>query len=97
MAAVWGPDPDTPVNRNKNGQQGLRKADRRQDLSFQFVRPRAAWSLLALFCAGAMAQSEIQGGAGATGSPVPKAVSVSQGALSAADKDGRNFLHSNMS
>ena len=39
---------------------------------------------------------EIQGGAAATGSPVPKAVSVSQGQLDKADRDGANFLHSNM-
>ena len=34
--------------------------------------------------------------AAATGSPVPKDISVSQAKLTAADKDGANFLHSNM-
>jgi PQQ-dependent dehydrogenase (methanol/ethanol family) len=40
---------------------------------------------------------EVQGGAAATGSPVPKSISVSQEALSRADGNGRDFLHSNMS
>ena len=40
---------------------------------------------------------EVQGGAAATGSPVPKAISVAQAKLNAADKDSANFLHSNMS
>ena len=40
---------------------------------------------------------EIQGGAAATGAPVPKAISVAQNKLSAADRDSANFLHSNMS
>ena len=44
---------------------------------------------------GAQAQ-EIQGAAAPSGSPVPKAISVSQAKLTAADKDGANFLHSNM-
>ena len=44
----------------------------------------------------AQAQSEIQGVAAPSGSPVPKAISVSQTRLNAADKDGANFLHSNM-
>ena len=39
---------------------------------------------------------EIQGVAAPTGSAVPKAISVAQGMLTAADKDGVNFLHSNM-
>ncbi len=43
----------------------------------------------------AAAQSEIQGGAGATGAGVPKPVSVSQDQLDKAAADGRNFLHSN--
>ncbi len=51
---------------------------------------------LSLAALTAMAQSEIQGSAAATGLPVPKAVSVPQGRLDAADKDGSNFLHSNM-
>ncbi|WP_372527014.1 pyrroloquinoline quinone-dependent dehydrogenase [Piscinibacter sp.] len=45
---------------------------------------------------GAQAQTEVQGG-GATGSPVPKDISVAQGRLDAADRDSANFLHSNMS
>lgn len=45
----------------------------------------------------AQAQAEIQGAAAATGSPVPKTIAVAQGRLDAADKDGANFLHSNMS
>ena len=45
---------------------------------------------------GARAQPEIAGQQPtATGSPVPKTVSVSQAKLDAADKDGVNFLHSN--
>ena len=44
----------------------------------------------------ALAQSEIQGVSAPTGGPVPKAISVSQSQLNAADDDGRNFLHSNM-
>ncbi len=39
---------------------------------------------------------EIQGGAAPTGTPVPKSISVSQARLDGADKDGANFLHSNM-
>jgi PQQ-dependent dehydrogenase (methanol/ethanol family) len=42
------------------------------------------------------AQAEIAGGAAATGAPVPKAISVSQAKLDAADHDSANFLHSNM-
>lgn len=49
---------------------------------------------LMLATAGALAQ-EVTGTAAPTGSPVPKAVSVSQGRLDAAAKDGSNFLHSN--
>ena len=45
---------------------------------------------------GAQAQSEIQGVSAPSGGPVPKAISVSQSQLTAADKDGVNFLHSNM-
>ena len=50
---------------------------------------------VALAAFGATAQ-EIQGGAAPTGSPVPKSIAVSQAKLDAADKDGANFLHSNM-
>ncbi len=53
------------------------------------------WALAALSL-GAQAQSEIQGGGGAaTGSPVPKAISVPQARLSAAERDAVNNLHSN--
>jgi len=52
-------------------------------------------SSLLLSATGAMAQSEIQGAGKSTGAPVPKAVSVSQEALNAADKDSNNFLQSN--
>jgi len=44
--------------------------------------------------AGALAQ-EVQGAGTATGSPVPKGISVSQSHLDAAAGDGNNFLHSN--
>ena len=56
--------------------------------------------VLAAFCAaapGALAQTEVAGGAAATGAPVPKSISVPQARLDAADKDSANFLHSNMS
>ncbi|HEX4233865.1 MAG TPA: PQQ-dependent dehydrogenase, methanol/ethanol family [Caldimonas sp.] len=46
---------------------------------------------------GAFAQAEIAGVANATGSPVPKTISVPQQRLDAADKDSVNFLQSNMS
>jgi alcohol dehydrogenase (cytochrome c) len=55
-----------------------------------------AWAAaLAAATSVSMAQ-EIQGGAAATGAPVPKSISVPQGKLDAAGKDGANFLHSNM-
>lgn len=60
------------------------------------VRLVAAASLLSLASAGTLAQSEIQGGATATGSAVPKAIAVPQGKLNAASADSANFLHSNM-
>ena len=53
------------------------------------------WALSAV-ALGALAQSEIQGVAAPTGGPVPKTISVPQSRLNAADKDGKNFLHSNM-
>ena len=52
-------------------------------------------ALLALATTSVQAQ-EIQGGASASGSPVPKSISVSQSALTAAGANGRDFLHSNM-
>ncbi len=57
-------------------------------------------ALTALACtltftgATALAQ-EVTGQTAATGSPVPKNISVSQAKLDAASKDGSNFLHSN--
>ena len=66
-------------------------------------RKRLASALAAALCAAswgvasdAFAQAEIAGQAAASGSPVPKSVSVSQGQLDAADSDGVNYLHSNM-
>jgi alcohol dehydrogenase (cytochrome c) len=59
-----------------------------------------ATALAAAMCAasgGAMAQAENGGQMAATGAPVPKSVSVSQSQLDAADKDGTNYLQSNMS
>lgn len=46
---------------------------------------------------GVHSQSEIQGGANTAGTPVPKAVSVTQSQLDGSDRDSANFLHSNMS
>ena len=56
----------------------------------------AAVSALAACSAGITQAQEIQGGAAASGAPVPKAISVAQAKLSAADRDSANFLHSNM-
>jgi len=57
----------------------------------------AIGSALAVVAAGALAQAEISGqGAMASGSPVPKAVSVSQGQLDAAGNDSVNNLLSNL-
>ena len=62
---------------------------------------RATRSAAGALCLGMLAlavhaQSEVTGqGAMATGSPVPKNVSVSQARLDAAGKDSANFLHSN--
>ena len=44
----------------------------------------------------ALAQAEIAGQTAVAGQAVPKTISVSQSQLGAADKDGSNFLHSNM-
>ena len=68
-------------------------------LAFRSARRAGfAFGALALAAAGAAhAQAEISGqGAMATGAPVPKSISVSQAALTAATNDSRNFLHSNM-
>ena len=57
----------------------------------------AIGSALAVIASGALAQAEISGqGAVAAGSPVPKAVSVSQGQLDAAANDSANNLHANL-
>jgi PQQ-dependent dehydrogenase (methanol/ethanol family) len=59
---------------------------------------RFSYSLVALACLAApVAAQEVTGQATPDSKPVPRAVSVSQQQLSAADRDGRNFLHSNMS
>ena len=60
---------------------------------------RSALAAAALWAAAGLAvgQAEISGQGAATGAPVPKAVSVSQAQLDAADKDGKNYLQSNMS
>jgi PQQ-dependent dehydrogenase (methanol/ethanol family) len=56
----------------------------------------AAWAVAVLCLWGASAQAqEIQGTGAATGSPVPKSVSVPQARLDGAARDGANFLHSN--
>ena len=50
----------------------------------------------ALACVPSLSQAqEIQGGAAATGAPVPKSISVAQAKLNAAGADSANFLHSN--
>jgi len=60
------------------------------------VGGRIALGLLAACCwSSAWSQAEIQGGAAATGHPVPKTISVPQARLDAAAGDGSNFLHSN--
>jgi alcohol dehydrogenase (cytochrome c) len=61
------------------------------------ARGRAAAIALAAASFGVCAQTEVQGGAATTGSAVPKSVSVSQSQLDGADRNGTNFLHSNMS
>ena len=62
----------------------------------RLLRTGAACLVTATFCGGAFAQAEISGQATATGSPVPKSISVPQSRLDGADKDSANFLHSNM-
>uniref|UniRef100_UPI0011D1BB55 outer membrane protein assembly factor BamB family protein n=1 Tax=Ideonella sp. B508-1 TaxID=137716 RepID=UPI0011D1BB55 len=70
-------------------------------MSSRMMRPALAGLLLGavLWTApgAAQAQAEIQGAAAPSGNPVPRSISVSQGQLDAADRDGANFLHSNMS
>ncbi len=59
---------------------------------------RAAFALaFGLIGSAAWAQAEVTGAAMPTGNPVPKAISVPQARLSAADSDSANFLQSNMS
>ena len=60
------------------------------------LRPWALSMVLTSTALMVHAQSEIQGVAAPTGGPVPKDISVPQARLTAADKDGANFLHSNM-
>jgi alcohol dehydrogenase (cytochrome c) len=60
------------------------------------IKPRSvAAAALALTTFGAFAQAEIAGQAAASGSPVPRNISVPQARLDAAGGDGVNFLHSN--
>ncbi len=62
--------------------------------------PWRATAVATALCAAAgvaMGQAEVSGQGAATGAPVPKNIAVSQGQLDAADKDGVNYLHSNMS
>ena len=72
--------------------QGRRQFPRaRRALMFQLLLV-APWPGLVPLAFG----QEVAGQAQAMGSPVPRDVSVSQQQLDAADKDGANFLHSNM-
>jgi alcohol dehydrogenase (cytochrome c) len=66
----------------------------RKVLPFHRSLPALACTLL-MASSPSWAQSEISGTSAPTGSPVPKNISVSQGRLDAAAKDGTNFLHSN--
>ncbi len=50
----------------------------------------------ALLSVASFAQSEIAGQAGVAANTVPRSISVQQKQLDAAEKDGSNFLHSNM-
>jgi alcohol dehydrogenase (cytochrome c) len=52
--------------------------------------------VVGILAGAASAQVEIAGQGNATGSPVPKPVSVTQAQLDDAGKDAANFLHSNM-
>lgn len=66
-------------------------------MHYELLQRWALATALGLAATGAVAQAEIQNAAAASGSPVPKAISVSQAQLNAADRDAGNFLHSNMS
>jgi PQQ-dependent dehydrogenase (methanol/ethanol family) len=65
--------------------------------SREWSRVLVAIPALGLISTAAFGQAEVTGQAAATGSPVPKTISVSQSQLDAADKEAANFLHSNMS
>jgi alcohol dehydrogenase (cytochrome c) len=63
-----------------------------------FVPSRSGLLVLALVSSSSVAiGQEVTGQAQAMGAPLPKAISVSQQQLDAADKDSANFLHSNLS
>lgn len=62
-----------------------------------FAAPMWLAAALAVAVPGLQAQTEVQGGAPVRAEGVPKAVSVPQARLDAADRDTANFLHSNMS
>lgn len=63
-----------------------------------FVPSRSGLLVLALVSSSSAAiGQEVTGQAQAMGAPLPKAISVSQQQLDAADKDSANFLHSNLS
>jgi alcohol dehydrogenase (cytochrome c) len=55
----------------------------------------AATAVLCAAAGSAFAQAEISGQGAATGAPVPKSISVSQGQLDASEKDSSNYLQSN--
>ena len=62
-----------------------------------FARVGTLVAVLGVAMPAAWAQAEFQGAAAPSGAPVPKSISVPQARLTAADGDGVNFLHSNMS
>jgi PQQ-dependent dehydrogenase (methanol/ethanol family) len=66
-----------------------------QRMHARLLAGRLALATALSFSAIAIQAQEIQGGAAATGSPVPKSISVSQSRLDAAARDGSNYLHSN--
>ncbi len=63
---------------------------------WRVIGKRAAGTVCAFSCAAALGQAEVAGQVGQAGSAVPKSISVPQQQLDAADRDGANFLHSNM-
>jgi alcohol dehydrogenase (cytochrome c) len=70
--------------------------ERRGDSMLRRPFQRSAIAVALSFVAIASAQAqEVQGGAAASGAPVPKSISVSQAKLDAAAKDMANNLHSN--